>query len=191
MTASETNQITLNIESLDSIIIKVKETINNNKKCYLISYELNGVNYLTPAGNFYSKEIEIKNDIFIQSEFYLNEEILENVKMFPANINTDIVLTSDTELTEQFRKQTIYQLKKYFTKAVNIFYRFEFNFKEFSDVEFDGIDNSDTPDFCDAFVSGGVYKDEDMNEFLLNEINENYYSDVRYELLCKFKLDIL
>jgi hypothetical protein len=34
------------------------------------------------------------------------------------------------------------------------------NLENISDLEFDGIDHSDYPDYCDAYISGASVKDE-------------------------------
>ncbi len=191
MDSNQANQITLNIESLDSIVIKVEKLIDNKEKCYTVSYELNGVNYLTPTGNFYSPEINFKNDLIIKSELDLYGEIEDNIKMFSPIIKTDIILTSNIEVTKLFREHTIYSVKKYFKNSSNVFYRFDFDYKSFSDIEFGGIDKRDSPDYSDAYVQSGCYEDDDMSDFLIDEINETYNSGLRYDLLCKFKLGIL
>jgi len=43
------------------------------------------------------------------------------------------------------------------------------------DVELGGIDFGDYPDFCDAYISGAVWKNSgiELTESELDEINEN------------------
>lgn len=52
-------------------------------------------------------------------------------------------------------------------------------YKKISNIEVDGIDFSDYPDFCDAFIASADYDDEPMTEEQLKEINEDY--DFVYE----------
>lgn len=47
-------------------------------------------------------------------------------------------------------------------------------------VEVDGIDHSDYPDFCDAFISNADYNGEPMSDDMVDYINENY-PDYVYE----------
>jgi hypothetical protein len=54
-----------------------------------------------------------------------------------------------------------------------------------TDLEVDGIDWNDYPDFCDAYISGGVYvESEDFVRDLTDEeiewLNENH-SDIVYQ----------
>jgi len=41
-----------------------------------------------------------------------------------------------------------------------------------TDVEIEGIDIKDYPDFCDAFISYGYYKGRDLTELELDYIND-------------------
>jgi hypothetical protein len=52
----------------------------------------------------------------------------------------------------------------------------EINVKLLQDVQVDGIDTRDYPDFCDAFIAYASWKDtgEDLTEEELNDLNENY-----------------
>jgi hypothetical protein len=50
-----------------------------------------------------------------------------------------------------------------------------------SDIEFDNIDYSDYPDFCDAFISSAYYNSILMTQEQLDEINED--DDFVYEKL--------
>lgn len=38
------------------------------------------------------------------------------------------------------------------------------DFSEITDVEVDGVDTRDYPDFCDAFISSCEYKGREMTE---------------------------
>ena len=53
------------------------------------------------------------------------------------------------------------------------------------DIEFDGINHSDYPDFCDAFISSATYKKRDMKEEEL-EILDEEYRDFVYEKLMDY-----
>jgi len=52
-----------------------------------------------------------------------------------------------------------------------------------SDIEFDGIDPKDYPDFCDAFIISANYDGEPMTEEQLEEVNQD--GDFVYESLMK------
>ena len=52
-------------------------------------------------------------------------------------------------------------------------------------VEIDGIDYSDYPDFCDAFVSNADYKGEPMSDEMVEYINENYPDYVYEQVINK------
>ena len=45
--------------------------------------------------------------------------------------------------------------------------------KEIYNIEFDGIDYSDYPDFCDAFICSAERNGEPLNDDELNELNED------------------
>ena len=40
------------------------------------------------------------------------------------------------------------------------------------DIEIDGIDMNDYPDFCDAYISSASYKGIDLTESQLDELND-------------------
>ena len=44
--------------------------------------------------------------------------------------------------------------------------------QKITDVEIEGIDMKDAPDFVDAFISYGYYKDRDLTELELDYIND-------------------
>tara|TARA_R110000823_G_C15672267_1_gene473285 strand:+ start:398 stop:583 length:186 start_codon:yes stop_codon:yes gene_type:complete len=48
-------------------------------------------------------------------------------------------------------------------------------------IEIEGIDSSDYPDFCDAFIASANYNGIEMTEEQLDEINDN--RDFVYEEL--------
>lgn len=41
-------------------------------------------------------------------------------------------------------------------------------------IEVDGIDTNDYPDFSDAYIANADYDGEPMTELMLEEINEDY-----------------
>jgi len=47
------------------------------------------------------------------------------------------------------------------------------DYKLIDDIEVEGIDTRDYPDFCDAFISAATYKGEQMTEAQLDELNED------------------
>jgi len=54
---------------------------------------------------------------------------------------------------------------------------------DITNVEFEGIDYSDSPDFCDAYIVSADLDGVPMNEEQLEALNE---SDLRYELLMDY-----
>ncbi len=52
-----------------------------------------------------------------------------------------------------------------------------------SNIEFDSIDYSDYPDFCDAFISSAYYNGVPMTQEQLDEINDD---DFVYEKLWNY-----
>jgi hypothetical protein len=53
------------------------------------------------------------------------------------------------------------------------------DYNKITNVEVDGIDTNDYPDFCDAFICYAEYDGEEMTEEQLEELNEDY--DFVYE----------
>ena len=47
------------------------------------------------------------------------------------------------------------------------------DYTKISDIEFDGIDTEDYPDFCDAFIMSASHDGEPMTEEQLEEINKD------------------
>jgi hypothetical protein len=43
-----------------------------------------------------------------------------------------------------------------------------------TDIEVDGIDTNDYPDFCDAFISSATYDGRDMTDEELEVLNQDY-----------------
>lgn len=48
------------------------------------------------------------------------------------------------------------------------------DYSKISNIELDGIDTTDYPDFCDAFICSADYDGQPMTEEQLNEINEDH-----------------
>lgn len=53
------------------------------------------------------------------------------------------------------------------------------DYKLIDNIEVDGIDTKDYPDFCDAFIASADYDGKEMTEEQLDELNED--SDFVYE----------
>lgn len=51
-------------------------------------------------------------------------------------------------------------------------------------IEFEGIDYKDAPDFCDAFIASADYNGKEMTDEQLNTINDN--SDFVHEELYNY-----
>lgn len=47
------------------------------------------------------------------------------------------------------------------------------DYSQIEDIEVDGIDTRDYPDFCDAYISGATYKGRDMTQEELDVLNED------------------
>ncbi len=47
------------------------------------------------------------------------------------------------------------------------------DYTKITNIEFDGIDHQDYPDYCDAFISSADYDGEEMTEEQLEEVNDN------------------
>jgi hypothetical protein len=50
-----------------------------------------------------------------------------------------------------------------------------------TNIQFDGIDHSDYPDYCDAYIVSAEYEGREMTDEELDELNEN--RDFVYEQL--------
>lgn len=48
------------------------------------------------------------------------------------------------------------------------------DFRLIDDVVVDGIDYSDYPDFCDAFIAEATYKGQPMTDEMLDVLNTEY-----------------
>lgn len=49
----------------------------------------------------------------------------------------------------------------------------QFNYKLICDVEIDGIDYHDAPDFCDAYITSATYDGKPMSDDQLDQLNED------------------
>ena len=47
------------------------------------------------------------------------------------------------------------------------------DYSKIDNIEMDGIDTNDYPDFCDAFISSADYNGVKMTDKQLDELNEN------------------
>ena len=47
------------------------------------------------------------------------------------------------------------------------------DYKKIDNIEIDGIDTKDYPDFCDAYISSADYDGVPMTEEQLDELNED------------------
>lgn len=47
------------------------------------------------------------------------------------------------------------------------------DYSKISNIEVDGIDTKDYPDFCDAYIESADYDGEPMNDKQLEEINND------------------
>lgn len=56
--------------------------------------------------------------------------------------------------------------------------------EKISNVEFDGIDSRDYPDFCDAYVLSADYDGEPMTDEQLEELSQD--GDLVYSLLMDY-----
>lgn len=55
----------------------------------------------------------------------------------------------------------------------------ELDYSKIEDIEVDGIDTRDYPDFCDAYISSATYKGREMTDAELDRLNED--SDFVYQ----------
>lgn len=62
---------------------------------------------------------------------------------------------------------------------IRVFLGLELNYKKITDIELDGIDMNDYPDFCDAYIASATYKGRDMTESELEQLNQD--SDYVYQ----------
>jgi len=57
------------------------------------------------------------------------------------------------------------------------------NLSEVNDIEFSGIDNSDYPDYSDAFVESANYKGREMTQEEIDELMDDYPEFVYNQLM--------
>jgi|TARA_Y100001951_G_C11296615_1_gene276163 hypothetical protein len=57
--------------------------------------------------------------------------------------------------------------------------------EEIDDIVFSGVDNSDYPDYSDAFVESATYKGRDMTEEEMEELMDDY-RDYVYDKLMTY-----
>ena len=55
-----------------------------------------------------------------------------------------------------------------------------------SDIEFSGIDNTDYPDYSDAFIESATYRGREMTQREMDELMDNYREFV-YQKLMEFE----
>ena len=60
----------------------------------------------------------------------------------------------------------------------------ELDLSKIEDIEFDGIDTNDYPDFCDAFITSATYNGRDLTEEELEWIGDDN-SDWVYDKLME------
>lgn len=58
------------------------------------------------------------------------------------------------------------------------------NYKKIDNIEIDGIDTKDYPDFCDAYISSADYDGIPMTDEQLDELNED--GDYVYEHIMDY-----
>ena len=62
--------------------------------------------------------------------------------------------------------------------------KIELDYKLITDIEVDGIDTRDYPDFCDAYISNANYGDREMTDEELEQLNDD--SDFVYDQVMKW-----
>lgn len=60
----------------------------------------------------------------------------------------------------------------------------DFDYSQIENLEFDGIDHRDMPDYCDAYISYAEYKGKPMSEKQLDRLNDN--SSFVYDSLMEY-----
>lgn len=71
-------------------------------------------------------------------------------------------------------KERYFKVIRTFIKRLN-----SLNYDKIDDIQIDGLDYGDYPDFCDAFISSATYKGRKMTEKELIRLNED--KDYLYE----------
>jgi hypothetical protein len=57
------------------------------------------------------------------------------------------------------------------------------NLSEVNDIEFSGIDNSDYPNYSDAFIESAIYKGREMTQEEIDELMDDYPEFVYNQLM--------
>ena len=60
----------------------------------------------------------------------------------------------------------------------------DFDYSQITEIEFDGIDHRDAPDYCDAYITAALYKGKPMTDKQLDRLNNE--SDFVYESLMDY-----
>ncbi len=60
----------------------------------------------------------------------------------------------------------------------------DLDYSQISNVQIDGIDTKDYPDFCDAYISSAEYKGQPMTEEQLEVLNQD--GDYVYEKVMSY-----
>ena len=58
------------------------------------------------------------------------------------------------------------------------------DYDHIDDIQFDGIDHNDHPDYCDAYIHSAYYYGDPMSEEMLEELNND--RDFVYEQLMSY-----
>lgn len=58
------------------------------------------------------------------------------------------------------------------------------DYRKITDIEFDGINHRDAPDYCDAFIKSAYYEGKEMTEEQLELINDD--ADFVHEKLIEY-----
>jgi hypothetical protein len=69
-------------------------------------------------------------------------------------------------------------------KVINEILEKKMDYKKIDNIEIDGIDTKDYPDFCDAYISSADYDGVPMTDKQLDEINED--GDYVYEHIMDY-----
>lgn len=66
-----------------------------------------------------------------------------------------------------FRRSIRQWIKRQFAKLTAL------DYSKIEDIEVDGINTRDYPDFCDAYIASATYKGREMTESELDRLNED------------------
>ena len=75
-------------------------------------------------------------------------------------------------------------MKKCFGEKLIIVKSEKMDYKKINNIEVDGIDTKDYPDFCDAYISSADYDGVPMTDEQLDELNED--GDYVYEHIMDY-----